>query len=276
MYQSGKLSVGTFLSPTLTPVYQAVTGEIGRQLSIPIELVEESDYENFAKDKYDLCFICSLPYLNYERQGAKPAIPIAAPVLKGKRYEGRPVYFSDVIVRCDSPFNKFEDLRGHSWCYNEEQSLSGYCSVRSHLLELGETRDFFSRLIKTGFHAKSIQMVVDGKVDSAAIDSQVLSAAIRDYPSLHHKLRIIESIGPSTAPPITISKRLPDDIKQKVLTSLLSMHHSPANRSQLDEGLIKRFVAVDNASYDKNRNLLEICRDAHFITIRKGAFTPET
>jgi phosphonate transport system substrate-binding protein len=40
--------------------------------------------------------------------------PTAAPVPAGDRYAGRPIYYSDVIVRHDSPISCLEELRGRS------------------------------------------------------------------------------------------------------------------------------------------------------------------
>lgn len=193
-----RIRVGTFLAPNIMPLYRAITDAIGRRLHLPAELVVETDYENCATDVNDVCFVCSLPYVEFERQGRAPAVPIAAPVLKGRRYGGKPIYFSDVIVRRDSSFQALTDLRGRSWCYNEPLSQSGYGITRYHLVELGETRGFFGRVVEAGFHEKSIQMVVSGEIDGSAIDSQVLAVAMREDPTLKQKLRIIDSFGLST------------------------------------------------------------------------------
>ena len=153
--------------------------------------------------------MCSLPYVDYERRGISPAVPIAAPVLQGERYGGRPVYFSDVIVHRDSPFQSFLDLRGHSWAYNEPLSHSGYGITRYHLLEVGETHGFFSEVIEAGFHETSMRLVAAGEVDASAIDSQVLAVALRDDPSLARSLRVVDALGPSTIQPVAVSRRVP-------------------------------------------------------------------
>jgi phosphonate transport system substrate-binding protein len=109
------LRFGTFLAPTMLPVYQAITDEVGARLGMSTELVVETDYENCRNDRNDVCFVCSLPYVMLERQGIAPASPIAAPVLEGDRYAGKPAYFSDVVVHRDSGIRTFADLRGRSW-----------------------------------------------------------------------------------------------------------------------------------------------------------------
>jgi phosphonate transport system substrate-binding protein len=263
-----RLRFGTFLAPSIMPVYEAVTQEVGRRLGVETELFIETDYAACAKDENEVCFVCSLPYVEFERQGITPAVPIAAPVLKGDRYGGRPIYFSDVIVHKDSPFRSFLDLRGHSWAYNEPLSHSGYGTTRYHLLEIGETNGFFSQVIEAGFHETSIRLVAAGEVDASAIDSQVLAVALRDDPSLARSLRIIDALGPSTIQPVAVSKRVPIRQRREIQEVLTTVHEVPAARERLALGMVDRFVAVDASSYDDIRLMLEACEAAGFLEIR--------
>jgi ABC-type phosphate/phosphonate transport system substrate-binding protein len=96
------LRFGTFLAPNMLRVYEAIAESVGAELGMSTELVVETDYENCRRDLNDVCFVCSLPYVMFERQGIAPAEPIAAPVLQGERYRGKPIYYSDVIVHRDS------------------------------------------------------------------------------------------------------------------------------------------------------------------------------
>src|SRR5215211_5931063 len=97
-----RLRFGTYLAPSVLPVYEAVTEEVGRRLGIDTELAVQTSYESCERDENEVCFVCSLPYVMFERRGLDLAIPVAAPVIQGARYEGRPIYFSDVIVHRDS------------------------------------------------------------------------------------------------------------------------------------------------------------------------------
>jgi phosphonate transport system substrate-binding protein len=215
-----------------------------------------------------VCFVCSLPYVMFEREGISPAEPVAAPVLQGERYEGRPVYFSDVIVHRDSPFRSFADLRGRSWSYNEPLSHSGYGITRYHLLQLGETDGFFGEVIEAGFHEESIRMVAKKEVDASAIDSQVLAVALRDDPELRNTLKVIDSLGPSTIQPVAVSKRVPAGLKERILGVLLALGDEPSCRERLDVGSVDRFVAVDASSYDDIRMMVDACEAAGFTEIR--------
>jgi phosphonate transport system substrate-binding protein len=262
-----RLRFGTYLAPNILPVYETVASEVGRRLGIETELVVETDYDSCARDENEVCFVCSLPYVEFERRGMAPAIPIAAPVLEGERYHDRPIYFSDVIVHRESPFRSFLDLRGRSWAYNEPLSQSGYGVVRYHLVELGETQGFFGEVVEAGFHEESLRMVAVGKVDASAIDSQVLAVALRDDPSLARSLRVIDSLGPSTIQPVAVSQRLPLKLRERILAVLVTLHEDPAVRERLSLGLVKRFVPVGPWSYDDIRMMLEACEAAGFMCL---------
>lgn len=263
-----RLRFGTYLSPNVLPVYQAVTEQVGSRLGIPTELKVETSYESCVEDRHEVCFVCSLPYVTFERQGLSPAEPVAAPVLRGDRYGGRPIYFSDVIVRADAPFRSFPDLRGTSWAYNEPLSHSGYGITRYQLLRMGETDGFFGEIIESGFHEESIRLVAHGEVDASAIDSQVLEVAMLRDPSLAESLRVIESLGPSTIQPVAVSRRVPPDLRRETLQALITLADDSAVRDLLAVGLVERFVPVEPRDYDDIRSMLDACESAGFMQLR--------
>lgn len=262
------LRFGTFLAPNMLPTYQAIADAVGARLGSTTELVVETDYDSCVNDLNDVCFVCSLPYVVYERQGLAPAEPIAAPVLQGERYRGRPVYFSDVIVHRSNPAASFLDLRGATWAYNEPLSQSGYGITRHHLVSIGEVDGFFGEVIEAGFHETAIRMVRAGGVDASAIDSQVLSVAAREDPSLFDDLKVIDTLGPSTIQPVAVTKRFSPELKSSIRDVLVDLHTDPSMRSSLEHGMIDRFVPVGPDDYDDIRRMLDECERAGFMEIR--------
>jgi phosphonate transport system substrate-binding protein len=250
----------------MLPLYRFITRYVGERLGCPTKLVVGSSYEQLVRE-VDLAFVCGLPYVELTR-GRDPVVePIAAPVLQGDRYGGRPIYFSDVIVHRDSPFQSFQDLRGRSWCYNEPHSQSGYGIIRYHLLQIGETNGYFSKVIRTGFHERSLHLVCTGEVDASAIDSQVLAIARRTRPELVSQLRVIDTLGPSSIQPIVAARRLPDRWKTDLRNVLLAMHQDPVAKKWLAHGFVDRFLAVTDADYDDIRHMLAAAEAADFLTI---------
>ena len=213
-------------------------------------------------------FMCGLPYIQLARQTPVPVELLAAPVIGGDRYGGRPIYFSDVIVRRDSTVERFAELRGRSWAYNDLDSHSGYNLIRYHLVRLGETRGFFSRVVEAGFHQRAVEMVVAGEIDAAAIDSQVLAIALRDQPGLADELKVIDVLGPSTIQPVVAARHLPVELRAALRTVLLEMSDDFEARAALAHGFVERFVPVSDADYDDIRGMLAAAENARFLTIR--------
>lgn len=262
------LRFGTFLAPTMLATYEAIAAFVGRRLGMTTEVVVETDYESCVADEHDVCFVCSLPYIMFEREGRAPSTPVAAPVLQGDRYRGMPIYFSDVIVRRGDPATTFLDLRGRTWAYNEPLSQSGYGITRYHMVMLGETGGFFDEVIEAGFHDTAIAMVRDGRIDASAIDSQVLAIARRLDPSLDDDIRTIEALGPSTIQPIAVTHRFPQPMREAIQEALCSMSEDASVRPALDAGFIDRVVAVGPEHYEDIRMMLNTCERASFMEIR--------
>jgi phosphonate transport system substrate-binding protein len=260
------LRFATFLAPNLLPVYRFITRRVGERLGCATELTVGSCYGQLGPEA-DVGFICGLPYVELARRPNPPVEPLAAPVLLGERYGGRPVYFSDVVVRRDSPFRCFADLRGCTWSYNEPTSHSGYGLTRYWLVRLGQTRGFFGRVVEAGWHERSLRLVASGEVDASAVDSQVLAVALRDHPELAARLRVLEVLGPSTIQPVVASRRLSAALRSELRGVLLGLADDAEGRARLAHGFVARFAAVGDGDYDDIRAMFAAAEDADFLTL---------
>jgi phosphonate transport system substrate-binding protein len=269
----GPVRFATFLAPNMLPVYRFLAERIGERLACPVELVVGTSFDQFEAGEADLGVICGLPYVRLADRRPPPVEPLAAPVLAGDRYGGRPVYYSDVIVRRDSPITCLEELRGCSWAYNEPMSHSGHTVTLYSLVRMGVRPGFFGRVVEAGYHQRAIRLVDAGAVDAAAIDSQVLAIELRDHPDLAG-LRVVGSFGPSTIQPVVAASRLPDRLKDQVRELLVALDHDPTARPALDHGLIDRFTPVDAAAYDDIRAMLAIIEDAGWTSLTQTTEGP--
>jgi phosphonate transport system substrate-binding protein len=269
----GPVRFATFLAPNMLPVYRFLAERIGERLGRPVELVVGTSFDQFEAGEADLGVICGLPYVRLADRRPPPVEPLAAPVLAGDRYGGRPVYYSDVIVRRDSPITCLEELRGCSWAYNEPMSHSGHTVTLYSLVRMGVRPGFFARVVEAGYHQRAIRLVDAGAVDAAAIDSQVLAIELRDHPDLAG-LRVVGSFGPSTIQPVVAASRLPGRLKDQVRELLVALDDDPTARPALDHGLIDRFTPVDAAAYDDIRAMLATIQDAGWTSLTQATEGP--
>jgi len=239
---------------------RALALHIHDQLGIEVSYVDDRPWQEceelFDQGKIQVLWICGLPYIDKMKSACSRIQLLAVPVFSGPLYGGQPVYSSDVIVKRESPIEKFADLRRSVWAYNEPRSHSGYNVVRAHLANLGKNR-FFRRVVESGSHSASLEMVLKGKVDAAAIDSTVLEWAMSQRPQIEKEIRIVASLGPSPIPPLIISNEVPQGFRLSLRSLLLSMHWDGAGRGVLAQGRIERFVSAEDRDFDPIRRMAE-------------------
>ncbi|MBX3067002.1 MAG: PhnD/SsuA/transferrin family substrate-binding protein [Anaerolineae bacterium] len=249
-------------SPNAEPVLIEIARWLSEQLGQPIQFVNDISWqERYAQldaGEVDAAWICGLPYVTRADAAASQIELLCAPVMQGDRYASKPIYFSDVVVRSDSAFQRFEDLRGTRWAINERGSHSGYNVVRWYLANHGLNGDFFGSVIESGGHLLSLQLVLNGEVDAAAIDSTVLETELRSDPTLAQRIRVIEAMGPSPIPPYVVQKSLPNEDKRRLRQAFLTIHEDSRGRHILAKGGYERFVAVTDADYDVTREMAQI------------------
>ena len=243
-------------------VVAAITEYIGARLGISAEFIVDVPWQGrdsqLDAGRIQVGWICGLPYVR-KVDRADPQIDLlAAPVMQGARYGDRPVYFSDVVVRSDSRFTTFPDLRGASWAYNEPGSHSGYNVVRYHLATLGERSGYFGQVIESGAHQVSLQMILDGRIDASAIDSTVLEEEFRRQPDILSKVRVLVTLGPSPIPPWVVLRSLSPDLRRSLRELLLGMHRDPEGQAILAQGHVTRFAHVEDSDYDTIRDMARV------------------
>lgn len=258
-----EIVVASFLAPNLEPFYAFVAERLGAAAGRPVRFVVGESLDDLRNGSIDFAFLCGLPLVRFRREPVPAVTAVAAPVIKGRRYGGRAVYFSDVIVRHNSPFRTFADLRGASWAYNEPDSHSGYLVTLHHLLRLGETAAFFGHTEMLGFHQESIRRVAAGGIDASAVDSQVLAVELRDHPQLRARLRIVESFGPSPIQPLVATAAVPEDLRRVAREAMLRLGATAPERAELDRGLVERFVAASDADYNPIAVMLDAVEERH-------------
>lgn len=257
LHNATAIRFATFLAPTIYPTYEYIARSIGEKVGYPTRLSVGQSLEEIVAGQVDVGFLCCLPYVRLVDAPESSIELLAAPVLRGARYQNRPVYFSDVVVRSDSPYRSFDALAGCVWAYNQATSHSGYNIVCASLLEQGKTLQHFGTMVETGSHQRSLQMVLDGKADATAIDSHVLDVLLMQDKDLAFRLRVVAVLGPSSIPPVVVARGLDDGLKCQMREALLTMHGDPAVARVLHAGGIDHFVAVTDADYDDVRAICE-------------------
>lgn len=259
------LSFTSIQAPNQSFIIQDLAKYVGQRLGVSARFINEIPWEDrqilIDSGNIDVAWICGLPYVIRADRGHPDIELLAAPVMTGERYKDQPIYFSDVIVREERAYRTFGDLRGSTWAYNEPGSQSGYNITRFHLARIDAPNPFFRQVVEASSHQRALELVMDGSVDAAAIDSTVLEIARERDPTIEERTRVVATLGPSPIPPLVISKQLDAGLRNSIKTLIMAMHRDELGRQLLNRAHICRFDPVEDSDYDPIREMASIARD---------------
>jgi ABC-type phosphate/phosphonate transport system substrate-binding protein len=164
-----------------------------------------------------------------------------------------------IIVRADSPAERPEDLRGGVFALNSRYSNSGMNLPRLLFAQIAGGKPFFSRVIETGSHAASMQLVGNGGADAASIDC-LTHAFLGDFrPAALTGLRRLADTPESPAIPFVTAADTPTDRVAALQRALSRLAAEAQHRPVLDRLRLRRIGPCDPAAYDR---LLDYEREA--------------
>lgn len=188
-------------------------------------------------DDVDIVWSCGLPLSLRPDEWT----PLVAPVMSSARYQSRPVYFTDLVVATDHPARSFEELAGVALVMNEPASHSGYASVMFELRRRELGLDFFGSHRFSGAHLRSLEAVLGGSREVAALDSVMFDSIRSGSQELEQAARVVASIGPWPTPPLAVRTAVGAPLRNSIAQTALGL--------DLEVPGCERLVAVNAAAY---------------------------
>lgn len=235
--------------------YKGLAEYVGRKVGRPVRLIHKADYaqvnEMLRDRKIDIAFVCSGPYATgHDEFGVEL---VAAPVVNG-----RPAYFSYIIVAASSPATSLASLQGKVFAFADPQSNTGYIVPNFMLSQMGTTAaSFFGETFYTYSHDNSIKAVAQGKADGAAVDSLIWDYEDATDDTYTSKTRVLARSEPFAIPPVVARPGIDRELFEAVQKAFLSVHEDPEGKRLLDHMRIERFEKIDDSAYDSIRDMNE-------------------
>lgn len=251
-----RIGMGAMITPKEGYVYYLqLKRYLEEKLHQPVQLIDRDSYKKInallRSGGIDAAFVCAGPYVEGHREFG---LELLAMPLK----DGKPVYYSYIIVHRDSPVKDLIGLRGKSFAFADPESNSGKIVPMYMLALMRETpASFFGNYVYTYGHDKSIKAVALQLVDGAAVDSLIWEYANKTNPEYTAKTKIIRKSSPCGIPPVVVRPGLAAATKQQLQEILLHMHEDEKGRDILQGMMLDRFVAGDDKNYDSIRTMLK-------------------
>jgi len=181
----------------------------------------------------------------------------AAGIIKGKGSASYSVYF---IVPKDSLITKFtkEQLTGKGLALNHIGSTSGDLVPRYELKKIGldtTNKQHFKFVQYAGSHDAAIMAVINKHADFAGVSSRNFNARVNDGTLNPEEVRIIYSayVPP---PPLAYSKRLSQEVRDKVKAAVLQAHKYGEIGGY--GGSMEKYISVEDKDFDELRKMNEV------------------
>ncbi len=194
----------------------------------------------WARPDLGCAFMCGWPWV----RGVADLAPVAAPVPLAPRAAGRPVYWTDLVVRADSPARRLADLSSARIGYTALDSQSGFNSVRRHLSGLGAAAPRFATAVgPLTTPRRAMEAVADGAADVAPVDSFAHALLRRHLPGLASQVRIVAQTEPTPIPLLVASRGVDQAAMERLRQALHGLADDPASRPLLQALELAGFCA---------------------------------
>jgi ABC-type phosphate/phosphonate transport system substrate-binding protein len=203
----------------------------------------------WARDDLGAAMMCGLPYA----QSVPRPLLVAAPVPAPARYGGKPVYFTDIVVRADSRFQTLADTFGGVVGYTLADSMSGGVAWRHHLAPYRETRG--ARLYKNAvgnlIHARGvIDALTAGTIDVGPLDSYYHDLLRHNDPGFAAQVRVIASTEAMPIPPLVATAGVTPDELLRLREALQASSQAGELQAVRARLLLSGFAVPQPADYD--------------------------
>jgi phosphonate transport system substrate-binding protein len=250
-----RVAIAPIVSPEKSlEMYQGFVDYVAEKLARKPESLYRPTYSEtndlVRYKRCDIAVVCTYPFIRGEREFGMQALVV--PLIKGET-----TYQSFIIVPPSSSARSLFDLRGKRFASADVMSTTGWLFPAMVLMDAGENpARFFGEHVITGSHDKSIQAVIDGFVDGAAVHGIVYDQMAAEDPSMPRKLKILLKSPPFGIPPVAVHPDMDPDLRKAVLAVLLDMHNNPRGKLILEKLQIEKFVVPEKGMFDNLRQAI--------------------
>ena len=204
-------------------IEQDLSAEIVSKL--PKLLSQPNDYyAHWRDDNLLLSQTCGYP-LTHSLQGQ---VHYVATQSYHTPFSHGPMYNSVVLVRDQSGAKHIKELFQARVAVNSDDSQSGYHALRGLIAPLAQGEAFFSDVIESSSHRKSIALVVQGQADICAVDCVTYSLLQAHAPLEIAKLRILTTTQSAPCLPYITSLSTSPEVLVKLQSGLIAAGLDPA------------------------------------------------
>jgi ABC-type phosphate/phosphonate transport system substrate-binding protein len=238
------------VTPQVAALWRSLLAAVLEKAGEPVDIVDHAPpapiSELWNRPDKAAVFMCGLPY---SLAVPRPAL-VVAPIPSPSAYGGRACYWTDLVVRADSPFRSLDQTFGHRLALTTPESQSGYAAPLHALMAYGSDKPLYREIIEPRFTPMgALTAVIGKKAEVAPLDSYALVLLGKYAPDLTAQVRVIKSTEPTAVPALVAS----GPASPKLTAAFLAAGAGPMTRPLMDQLLLGSFARPEVKAYDALR-----------------------
>jgi phosphate/phosphite/phosphonate ABC transporter binding protein len=227
---------------------------LSRHSGYPLKISFATNYSELSRklriDPLALGWTCGAPYVQDHKLDNQQLVAVPT-------FNQNPTYYSVVLTRSTRHEKTLVDFKGGILAYSDPRSNSGFLSPKYALHRQGiKMESHFRLLINAGNHEGSIEALLNGLADVAAVDEYIWLAYIKSSPEVKTRLREVERMGPFPFTPIVASKGVSTSVIKKLSNVLVNMKNDADGKKILKQFGLDEFIIKDNSFYKPIEKIL--------------------
>lgn len=246
---------GVIINSDSASLIERFIKHLSTRAGYPLRVVYVNKYSELSrilrKNPKAIGWTCGAPYVQDSESAGQQLI--AVPLFNKK-----PTYHSLILTRSNRTEKTLADFKNGVLAYSDPRSNSGFLSPKYALHNQGiDINEHFRLLLNTGSHEGSIEALIDGLVDVAAIDEYVWVSYLKLHPEANKTLHELERMGPFPFTPIVAGNNVGASDINKLSSALLNMNNDTEGQKLLSEFYLDGFVEKKSAFYQPIKNMLD-------------------
>ncbi len=204
----------------------------------------------------EFAWICGYPYVQKRE-------PESLRLLTVPIYRGAPRYHSYIIVHNNSPYRRFDDLKGKVFAFSDPDSNSGFLYPLTLMIKKGETSEtFFRQTFFTFNHAETVQAVSEQVADGGAVDSYIWEYLAIFRPDITEQTRIIKKSPGFGFPPIVSRLGVKANTVEMMKNTLEKMDQDSTGKALLAQLKLDGFGNYSDSLFNEIRAMANTIQKA--------------
>ncbi len=221
----------------------------------PLKVVYAENYSDLSRkmrnNPHAIGWTCGVPYAQDQKSDNQQLV--AVPTFKQNA-----TYYSLVLTRSNRSEKSLIDFKNGILAYSDPRSNSGFLAPKYALFKQGiDMQEHFRLLLNAGNHEGSIDALLNGLADVAAVDEYIWISYIKDFPEAKNKLHEIERMGPYPFTPIVASKGVTSQQLKSLTSALKNMNNNSRGKKLLKQFNLNGFVEKKPEFYNPIRAMLK-------------------